>query len=114
MVALPAPAVQPRFRWSADVIAPVMIFVALAAVPLAARYGAEIYVLALFIRIMIFAVAAVALDLLIGYGALISFGHAAFVGLGAYAVGILSAHGLSDALIALPVALAASALFALA
>jgi branched-chain amino acid transport system permease protein len=65
-------------------------------------------------RIMIFAIAAVALDVLIGYGGLISFGHAACVGLGAYAVGILSAHGFGDALIALPIALAASALFALA
>ena len=63
---------------------------------------------------MIFAIAAVALDLLVGYGGLISFGHAAFVGLGAYAVGILSAHGITDALISLPVALAVSALFALA
>jgi branched-chain amino acid transport system permease protein len=63
---------------------------------------------------MIFAIAAVALDVLIGYGGLISFGHAACVGLGAYAVGILSAHGFGDALIALPIALAASALFALA
>jgi branched-chain amino acid transport system permease protein len=61
---------------------------------------------------MIFAIAALSLDLLIGYGGLISFGHAAFVGLGAYAVGILSAHGLHDAIIALPVALLSSALFA--
>jgi branched-chain amino acid transport system permease protein len=114
MVALPAPAAQPRLRWSADVVAPLMIFIALAAVPLIARHGAETYVLAFFIRIMIFAVASVALDLLIGYGALISFGHAAFIGLGAYAVGILSAHGIGDALIALPVALAAAALFAVA
>ena len=63
-------------------------------------------------RMMVFAVAAVALDLLVGYGGLISFGHAAFVGLGAYAVGILSAHGIGDALIALPVAIAVSMLFA--
>jgi branched-chain amino acid transport system permease protein len=61
---------------------------------------------------MIFAVAAVALDLLLGYGGLISFGHAAFIGLGAYAVGILAAHGITDALVALPAALAASALYA--
>jgi branched-chain amino acid transport system permease protein len=61
---------------------------------------------------MIFAIAALSLDLLIGYGGLISFGHAAFVGLGAYAVGILSAHGVHDAVIALPVALLSSALFA--
>ena len=61
---------------------------------------------------MIFAIAAVALDLLLGYGALISFGHAAFIGLGAYAVGILAAHGISDALVSLPAALAVSALYA--
>ena len=112
MVALPAPATQPRTP--ADVVAPVLIFIALAAVPLVAIYGAQTYVLDLFSRIMIFAIAAVALDFLIGYGGLISFGHAAFVGLGAYAVGILGVHGFTDALIALPVALAASALFALA
>ena len=45
--------------------------------------------LSLVTRVMIFAIAALALDLLIGYGALVSFGHAAFIGLGAYAVGIL-------------------------
>jgi branched-chain amino acid transport system permease protein len=112
MVAQPAPTTQPRTP--ADVVAPVLIFIALAAVPLVAIYGAQTYVLDLFSRIMIFAIAAIALDFLIGYGGLISFGHAAFVGLGAYAVGILSVHGFTDALIALPVALAASALFALA
>ena len=112
MVALPAPAAQRSAP--ADVIAPALIFVALAAVPLVTSVGAQTYVLDLVSRIMIFAIAAVALDVLIGYGGLISFGHAAFVGLGAYAVGILSAHGFGDALIALPIALAASALFALA
>ncbi|MBV9236503.1 MAG: branched-chain amino acid ABC transporter permease [Xanthobacteraceae bacterium] len=91
-----------------------MIFVAFGALPLVAGFGAKAYILALFGRIMIFAIAAIALDLLIGYGGLISFGHAAFVGLGAYAVGILSAHGITDALIALPIALVAAALFGLA
>ena len=51
-------------------------------------------------------------NLMAGYGGLISFGHAAFIGLGAYSVGILSAHGITDALIALPTALAVSALYA--
>jgi len=62
---------------------------------------------------MIFAIAALALDLLVGYGGMISFGHAAFIGLGAYAVGILASYGVSDALVALPAALALSALYAL-
>ena len=77
------------------------------------RSGAEAYVLSLVTRVMIFAIAALALDLLVGYGALVSFGHAAFIGLGAYAVGILASHGINDALISLPVALGVSALFAL-
>ncbi|TMJ00616.1 MAG: branched-chain amino acid ABC transporter permease, partial [Alphaproteobacteria bacterium] len=93
---------------------PVVIFLVFALVPLAATFKAEAYVLSLVTRVMIFAIAALALDLLIGYGALVSFGHAAFVGLGAYAVGILASHGVGDALISLPVALAVSALFALA
>ena len=91
---------------------PIVIFLILAAIPVLALIRSEDYLLSLFERLMIFAIAALSLDLLIGYGGLISFGHAAFVGLGAYAVGILSAHGVQDAVIALPVALLSSALFA--
>jgi branched-chain amino acid transport system permease protein len=91
---------------------PILIFLILAAIPVLALIRSEDYLLSLFERLMIFAIAALSLDLLIGYGGLISFGHAAFVGLGAYAVGILSAHGMHDAIIALPVALLSSALFA--
>ena len=43
-------------------------------------------------RILVFALAAVSLDLILGYGGLVSFGHAAFVGLGAYVVGVLFTH----------------------
>ena len=91
---------------------PIVLFAIIAALPLLAMFQAEAYVLGLVTRVMTFAIAALALDLLVGYGALISFGHAAFIGLGAYAVGILGAHGVHDALISLPVALAVSALFA--
>jgi len=91
---------------------PIVLFGLFALLPLFALFMAEAYVLSLVTRVMIFAIAALALDLLIGYGALVSFGHAAFIGLGAYTVGILSAHGMNDALIALPAALAVSALFA--
>src|SRR5437870_1674083 len=91
---------------------PLVIFIVLAAVPLLAAMGAERYVLSLATRVMIIAIAALALDLLVGYGALISFGHAAFIGLGAYAVGILAVYGITDALVSLPVALAVSAAYA--
>ncbi len=96
----------------ASVALPVVLFAIFALVPWFAAMSSESYLLSLVTRVMIFAIAALALDLLVGYGALVSFGHAAFMGLGGYAVGILSSHGITDALIALPVALAVSALFA--
>jgi branched-chain amino acid transport system permease protein len=104
----PAPA---RGRLSAKAL-PIVIFLLLALIPLVAPIAGGGYLVSLGARVMIFAVAAVALDLLLGYGGLISFGHAAFIGLGAYSVGILAAHGIGDALIALPTALAVSALYA--
>ena len=91
---------------------PAAIFLLLALVPFAAGFGPESYVLGLFTRVMVFAIAALALDFICGYGGLVSFGHAAFVGIGAYAVGILGAHGITDMLVSLPSALLASAIFA--
>jgi branched-chain amino acid transport system permease protein len=72
------------------------------------------YVLVLGERVMIFAIAALSLELLVGAAGLLSFGHAAFLGIGAYAAGIAASHGLGTLSIALPAALASSALFALA
>jgi branched-chain amino acid transport system permease protein len=91
---------------------PAGIFLVFALLPIVALLTGGSYLVSLGSRVMIFAIAAVALDLLVGYGALISFGHAAFVGLGAYAVGILSAYGITDALVSLPAALAVSAAYA--
>src|SRR5579859_3210322 len=99
-----------RANLPVDTVVPALLFAILALVPLV---SGETYLLDRIIRIMIFAIAAIGLDLLVGYGALISFGHAAFMGLGAYAVGILASHGINEAAIALPVALMAAALFAL-
>jgi branched-chain amino acid transport system permease protein len=91
-----------------------VVFAALAVVPLFARYGAEGYILSLMTRVMALGLAALSLDLLIGFGGLVSFGQAAFVGIGAYAVGILSAEGINDGLVQLAAALVAAALFAVA
>ena len=114
MTQLSAPAPLPPYRDSILVheILPIAIFLAFALLPVAAAFGAETYLLGLFMRVMIFAIAVLGLDLLVGYGALISFGHAAFIGIGAYAVGILASHGIGEASISLPVALAAATLFA--
>jgi branched-chain amino acid transport system permease protein len=110
--ALAARAAKPTLPAARRLVLPAGIFAVLALLPIAAALSRQQYLVDLATRVMVFAVAAVALDFLVGYGGLISFGHAAFIGLGAYAVGILSAHGFSDALLALPVAIAASMLFA--
>src|SRR5262245_6172591 len=101
----------PRGAFAAQAL-PIGIFLVLAVLPLVALATGGGYLVSLGARVMIFAIAAVSLDLLVGFSGLISFGHAAFVGLGAYAVGILAAHGIGDAFIALPTALVASALYA--
>lgn len=90
----------------------VWLFLALALLPLFARLGAEGYVLSLATRALIFALAALSLDLILGYGALVSFGHAAFLGIGSYAVGILAAHGISEILVQLGIAVLTAAIFA--
>ena len=65
-------------------------------------------------RIMILAIAAVSLNLILGYGGMVSFGHAAYIGVGAYAVGILGFYGVFNGWLHLLVAVVASALVALA
>jgi branched-chain amino acid transport system permease protein len=69
--------------------------------------------LTLFTRIVIMALAAVSLNLILGFGGMMSFGHAAYLGIGGYAVGMLAHEGIVSGLVQWPVALAASALYAL-
>jgi branched-chain amino acid transport system permease protein len=86
---------------------------ALLLLPLYSHLSGNIFVLTLFTRIVIFALAAASLNLIMGYGGMMSFGHAAYLGIGGYAVGILAFEGIGSGFIQWPVALAASALFAL-
>ena len=65
-------------------------------------------------RVLILAIAAISLNLILGYGGLVSFGHAAYLGIGAYAVGIMSFYGITSGWLQWPVAIGASALVALA
>jgi branched-chain amino acid transport system permease protein len=69
--------------------------------------------LTLFTRIVILAMAAVSLNLILGYGGMMSFGHAAYLGIGGYTVAILAFEGVPSGFVQWPIALAASALFAL-
>ena len=52
------------------------------------------FLLTLFTRIVILAMAAVSLNLILGYGGMMSFGHAAYLGIGGYAVGMLAHEGI--------------------
>ena len=80
--------------------------------PITAALDAEFY-MSLAARMMIFAIAAVSLDLLLGYGGMVSFGHAAYLGTGSYAVAILSFYEINNGFLQLAVAIGASALVAL-
>ena len=64
-------------------------------------------------RILIFAIAATSLNLVVGFGGMISFGHAAFFGVGAYSVAVLAGSGVVSGLLAWPMAVGAAALLAL-
>ncbi len=64
-------------------------------------------------RLLIFALAATSLNLVIGFGGMVSFGHAAFFGAGAYSVAILAECGVLSAGLAWPLAVAVAALLGL-
>lgn len=74
--------------------------------------GQEFYV-GVASRILIFALAASSLNLILGFGGMVSFGHAAFVGVGAYTVGILMQHGVVSAWLGWPAAVLMAASLAL-
>lgn len=90
-----------------------VLLVALALLPLYAQLAHDRFLLTLFTRIVILAMAAVSLNLILGFGGMMSFGHAAYLGIGGYAVGMLAHEHVYSGFVQWPVALGASALFAL-
>jgi branched-chain amino acid transport system permease protein len=85
-----------------------------ALVPVVATALNQPFYIDLVRRVMIFAIAALSLDLILGYGGMVSFGHAAYLGIGGYAVGILAHYGITNGFVQLAVAVGGSALVALA
>lgn len=94
-------------------IAAAILAACLILLPLYVHYTDDQFTLTLFTRIVIMALASVSLNLILGYGGMMSFGHAAYLGIGGYAVGILAFEGITSGFIQWPVALGVSALFAL-
>jgi branched-chain amino acid transport system permease protein len=70
-------------------------------------------VLILVTRVVILAIAAVSLNLIMGYGGMVSFGHAAYLGIGGYVVGILAYEGVLSGFVQWPLAILISGLAAL-
>lgn len=77
-------------------LVPLLLMAALAAVPLLVHLTGQPFYLAFFARIIIYAIAASALNLALGFGGLVSLGHALFLGLGAYSVAIPAFHGIDN------------------
>lgn len=101
--------------WTLNLRAVVVILLLLALVllPVYVELTGSRFLLTLFTRIVILALAAVSLNLILGYGGMMSFGHAAYLGIGGYSVGILAFEGVASGFVQWPVALLVSALFAL-
>ncbi len=99
-------------RLSLRAVVAAALILLLAAVPLLSAWAGQSFYVTLVSRMMIFALAATGLNLVLGYGAMVSFGHALYIGLGAYVVGLLSHHGIANGWVHLACALAVGALCA--
>jgi branched-chain amino acid transport system permease protein len=93
------------------VIAGLLAFLLL--LPVYASLSGNTFLLTLFTRILVLALAATSLNLILGYGGMVSFGHAAYLGICGYVVGIFAAEGVYSGFVQWPLALAVSALFSL-
>src|SRR6201981_2323304 len=99
--------VTPRIGLNIAVIA------TLAVVPAFAALTGNTFAVTLFTRVVILAIAALSLNLIMGFGGMVSFGHAAYLGIGGYAVGILAKEGIGSGFVQWPIAIGAAALYAL-
>jgi branched-chain amino acid transport system permease protein len=94
-------------------LAVTLSLLAFALVPIYAWATGDVYALTLFGRILVFVLAATGLNLALGYGGMVSFGHAMYIGLGAYSVAILTLMGLHSGWLHLITAVAVSGLVAI-
>lgn len=102
----------PRPRLSGQIRLAAAVFIILALLPILLSFSGQSFFISVICRMMIYAIAALSLDLILGYGGMVSFGHAAFLGIGAYTVLILNGMGVTDLAIQTIAALVVSALFA--
>jgi branched-chain amino acid transport system permease protein len=101
-----------RYLSSRDVLIAALVGFLLV-LPLYTGLSGNSFLLTLFTRILILALAATSLNLIMGFGGMVSFGHAVYLGIGGYVIGILAFEGISSGFVQWPLAILVSALFAL-
>lgn len=99
-------------RWQKPLA--VVLICALLALPTALQAAGQEFYIGFATRVLIFALAASSLNLVLGFGGMVSLGHAAFLGAGAYVAAICQQAGIGEALLAFPAAMAVAGLLALA
>ncbi|MEN9560125.1 MAG: hypothetical protein RLZZ502_1336, partial [Pseudomonadota bacterium] len=98
--------ITPRFVFAA------LFVLAFLCLPLYAKWMDSSYYLSLGSRILVYSLAAIGLNLILGFGGLVSLGHAMYMLIGAYAVGLLAHHGIHSAYAHLLAAVAVTLLVA--
>ncbi len=102
-------------RWQSPRAVTVLIVIALlAALPLIASALESSYYTSFATRVLIYALAAIGLNLILGFGGMVSLGHAMYVLVGAYAVAIPASHGVTSGWTHLAIAISTTALLAAA
>ena len=91
----------------------IFIFLLLAFLPVYAVLTDNEFYLDLTNRLMILSIAAASLNLILGHGGMISFGHAAYLGIGAYCVGIPAYYDINNGFLQIFLAVTISGIFAL-
>ncbi|MGE0659074.1 MAG: branched-chain amino acid ABC transporter permease [Reyranellaceae bacterium] len=86
----------------------------LALLPVYSALFDDVFAMTVMTRVLVHVLAAISLNLILGYGGMVSFGHAMFFGVGGYAVGIMAYHGVTSGFLQYPVAMLGSALLAVA
>jgi len=100
-------------RQSGQIVLWLVVLAAAIALPFVLRSQGLDFYTSMASRMLIYGLAAVSLNLILGYGGLVSFGHAAFVGVGAYTVGIMIHEGMPNGWVGFGAAIVVSGLFAL-
>jgi branched-chain amino acid transport system permease protein len=90
------------------------LLLVLALLPFYALRFEEPFLLTFSTRALVLALAALSLNIVLGLGGMVSFGHALYLGLGAYSVGILASHGIDNGALQLLIAVVLCALVGLA